>query len=548
MYSVALLQSVLVPHPHLRVQNRRATSPSLWLRRLDVRAKPRRRFRPSTALRRPASDGSPATTNSCLPLLSLTETFRRHLGLLVHLAASAAFLIGFGACAFTPASAAVAPPTVVGSPVNETESSDTIVEQSAENEELKAALEAWKSKTYALTVPLRIVALRGSLPPSWIKDFIQVQGTRLRLNLEYRGGLESIFSDLSSASDKGHLQPKSAMAADIISLGDCWLNFAITRGLIEPVKHIEEQEWFKNLSNKWKVHLCRNGKGELDPNGYIWGTPYRWGPMVIAYKKEKFRRHSLRPIEDWSDLWRAELAGKVAMVDSSREVIGAVLKYMGSSYNTKDVETQVVGGRKAVLHNLRMLQRQVRLFDSVHYLKAFSSGDVWVAVGWSSDVIPVAKRMSNVAVIVPKSGSSLWADLWVIPYATRFKTDKIGGRVRSPSPLIYQWLEFCLQIARALPFQQEVIPGASPNAFEQYPGGPTESAKGKPKLDTNLVDGVPTPEILAKCEFLEPLSGKALEDHEWLISSMDKSRGGWIRNILNSSSALFNSRGGNKKS
>ena len=56
---------------------------------------------------------------------------------------------------------------------------------------------------------------------------------------------------------------------------------------------------------------------------------------------------------------------------------------------------------------------QVQLFDSMNYLKSFSVGDVWVAVGWSSDVIPAAKRMSNVAVVVPKSGSSLWADLWV---------------------------------------------------------------------------------------------------------------------------------------
>ena len=56
---------------------------------------------------------------------------------------------------------------------------------------------------------------------------------------------------------------------------------------------------------------------------------------------------------------------------------------------------------------------QVQLFDSMNYLKSFSVGDVWVAVGWSSDVVPAAKRMSNVAVVVPKSGSSLWADLWV---------------------------------------------------------------------------------------------------------------------------------------
>lgn len=58
---------------------------------------------------------------------------------------------------------------------------------------------------------------------------------------------------------------------------------------------------------------------------------------------------------------------------------------------------------------------QVRLFDNTHYLKAFGVGDVWVAVGWSSDVLPIAKRMSNIAVVVPKSGASLWADLWVCP-------------------------------------------------------------------------------------------------------------------------------------
>lgn len=56
---------------------------------------------------------------------------------------------------------------------------------------------------------------------------------------------------------------------------------------------------------------------------------------------------------------------------------------------------------------------QVRLFDSQNYLKAFGVEDVWIAVGWSSDILPAAKRMSNIAVIVPKSGASLWADFWV---------------------------------------------------------------------------------------------------------------------------------------
>lgn len=37
------------------------------------------------------------------------------------------------------------------------------------DKELEASFNAWKSKTYALTVPLKVVALRGSIPPSWIK-------------------------------------------------------------------------------------------------------------------------------------------------------------------------------------------------------------------------------------------------------------------------------------------------------------------------------------------------------------------------------------------
>lgn len=64
-------------------------------------------------------------------------------------------------------------------------------------------------------------------------------------------------------------------------------------------------------------------------------------------------------MQDWDDLWRPELAGKISMVDSPREVVGAVLKRMGASYNTKDVDLQVSGGLESTLNNLKSLQRQV---------------------------------------------------------------------------------------------------------------------------------------------------------------------------------------------
>lgn len=122
-----------------------------------------------------------------------------------------------------------------------------------EDKELNAAeFENWKLKTFALSVPLRIVALRGSVPPSWIKDFIQSQGRRLRFRVKYLGSLENIFSDISASFNKHNIGPVSTVASDIVSVGDSWLSFAIKNAIIEPVRGVEEQDWFKGLSDKWK--------------------------------------------------------------------------------------------------------------------------------------------------------------------------------------------------------------------------------------------------------------------------------------------------------
>ncbi|KAF4400698.1 hypothetical protein G4B88_001253 [Cannabis sativa] len=330
--------------------------------------------------------------------------------------------------------------------------------------------------------------------------------------------------------DNGNVGSSSVVAADMVSVGDSWLSYAIKKSLLEPLEGVEDQDCF--LLKESQVYLRRNHDGCIDPDGKIWAAPYRWGCMVIAYKKSKFQKQNLAPIEDWADLWRPELQGRIAMVNSPREVVGAVLKYMGASYNINNINLDVDGGTDAVQQNLAFLANQVRLFDNTHYLKAFGVGDVWVAVGWSSDVIPFAKRMSNVAVVVPKSGSSLWADLWAIPAASRLETNRIGGRIRGPSPLIHQWIEFCLQASRAIPFKQEVIPGASPSALESTClEVPKELKNGKPKLDTNLIAGVPPPNILARCEFLEPLSESSLAEYQRLITNIKKSDHGLIKKM-----------------
>lgn len=463
---------------------------------------------------------------SAVPLHRNSANFPASGEVLCRIAASAVLFVSLGSALF--AFRAIASTDVpLQSPsvtqLQEQESQGTGVGKSEnvkdiDNEELQAAFEKWKSKTYALTVPFRVVSLSNSFPPVWLKDFLRSQGKRVRLKSEFRQSLQDIFHELCIPLQKGKINPKSALAADVVTLGDTWLSHAIGKRLIEPMDGLEDQDWFENLNDKWKVYLRRSDEGKLDSSGRIWAAPYRWGSIVIAYKKSEFQKRKMAPIEDWADLWRPELAGKIAMVDSPREIVGAVLKYMGASYNTTDM-SEVTGGREAVQQNLASLVKQVRLFDSRHYLKAFGVGDVWVAVGWSNDVLPAAKRLSNIAVIVPKSGASLWADCWAIPAASRIATDQIGGRVRGPSTVVHQWIEFCLQAER---FKDDVVPGASPNTLESPVKLSEELTRGRPKLETNLIAGVPPSDILAKCELIEPLPENALSDYQWLINSVQK--------------------------
>jgi len=73
--------------------------------------------------------------------------------------------------------------------------------------------------------------------------------------VKYLGSLENIFSDISASFNKRNIGPMSTVASDIVSVGDSWLSFAIKNAIIEPVRGVEEQDWFKGLSDKWKVRM-----------------------------------------------------------------------------------------------------------------------------------------------------------------------------------------------------------------------------------------------------------------------------------------------------
>jgi hypothetical protein len=253
-------------------------------------------------------------------------------------------------------------------------------------------------------------------------------------------------------------------------LGDEFLAPAIQNGLILPLPDdVANAEWYARLPAVWRALACRDASGYPAPPpppgsykrganansngssaavsasastaeanngryGKLYGVPYRWGCYLIAYRKDKIPR-GLRPPTDWPDLFRPQYKKKVGIASGSRFMLTVALRAGGRSANATDVDDAT----RNRLYDLRTTQLATQV--DLDALQGLSNGDVWIIAGNSDDVLKTAAKSSNIGVVVPSSGTTLYADAWCVPAAA---LDKPGG----VSPLVDQWFDFTTQPAR----------------------------------------------------------------------------------------------------
>ncbi|MCE2903559.1 MAG: extracellular solute-binding protein [Anabaena sp. CoA2_C59] len=347
---------------------------------------------------------------------------------------------------------------------------------------------------------LNVQLLKNSIPGQVVKKFRKTVTQGGELKFTPIDQLEDLFKLLQTWQQPPTNQQKEwtsylpfnqnqrSPTANLVTLGDYWLEAAISQKLIQPL----ETKNLKNIgyiNDKWQQIIKR------DQNGKIWGVPYRWGNTVIIYNREKFQKLGWTPT-DWSDLWRSELQNRISLLNHPREVIGLVLKKLGKSYNTENLN-QI----SSLETELQALNQQVKFYNSTNYLEPLIIGDTWLAVGWSDEIIPVISRYQKFAAIVPKSGTAIWADLWVSPAGV------------NNDDLAYQWLDFCLQphISKQIalltksnsPIQDNMVMGDIEKHLQNL-------------LLTNA-------EIFAKSEFLLPLPPAVMKEYEDLFMKMKQS-------------------------
>ena len=361
---------------------------------------------------------------------------------------------------------------------------------------------------------LRVQLLKGSIPGQVVNQFHKGLQQQVQLKFAPVEQVQDLFRQLQSWQQKPKAtdeqgwsrfipfrQGQKAVDADLVTLGDYWLKAAIEQKLIQPLQEVQgnQLKQWSALDERWKQLVTRNDQGNLDTQGKVWGAPYRWGSTVIVYNRDKLEKLGWTP-KDWSDLWRDGMQQRISLLNQPREVIGLVLKKLGKSYNTENLD-QVPDLEK----ELQTLNQQVKFYSSNHYLEPLIMEDTWLAVGWSSDVLPFLGRYPQFAAVIPQSGTAIWADLWVRPAGI------------TKSTLSDQWIDFCWEPSTAK--QISVLTKSNSPISTNI----TASDIQEPLLSllqSDVSDGLRLGNVFDKSEFLLPLSPSVTKQYESLFAKI----------------------------
>ncbi len=143
-----------------------------------------------------------------------------------------------------------------------------------------------------------------------------------------------------------------------------------------------------------------------DP-GNRYSVPYVMGAAGIAINANF--------VDDWEESWsvfnRADLSGRITLLDDMREVLGAALRSLGYSVNSLDpVELDEA---KAVVLGWR---ENIVRFDAETFGKGFAAGEFHVVHGYAENVFIEFEDLddSHVEFFIPAEGGPMYMDSMVI--------------------------------------------------------------------------------------------------------------------------------------
>ena len=255
-----------------------------------------------------------------------------------------------------------------------------------------------------------------------------------RFEQQYDAKVDEVFF---SSDDKRTeiLLANGGIGYDLILVSGIVLDAYAKRGWLTQIEH-ERAPNLQHLDPRWLNAF--EGTAE-------YGVPYFWGTTGIIYRRDLVTT----PITRWQQLFQPapELQGKIAMVDTSADMIGMALKSLGYSANSKNKE--------------QLAEAETLLLEQKPYVGTYQypplderspllTGNIVAAMIYSGDALKLQEHNAQLKYVTPEEGSSIWADYFTL-----------GAQSREPE-LAYAFLDFINEPSHAAQ-QAQFVYYATPN-------------------------------------------------------------------------------------
>jgi spermidine/putrescine transport system substrate-binding protein len=172
------------------------------------------------------------------------------------------------------------------------------------------------------------------------------------------------------------------------------------------VSILAQQNMIKVLNPKLIPNLKNLDPKFFNINDPFYAVPFAIGFSGIAYRKDKIS--DITP--SYGVFGREDLRGRMTMLNDSRETIGAALKYLGYSINSRDPKEIEKAGDLLI-----QWKKNLAKFESEQYKSGLSSGEFLVVHGNSMDILQVQTENKNVVFLFPQEGVIASIDCLSIP-------------------------------------------------------------------------------------------------------------------------------------
>ena len=218
---------------------------------------------------------------------------------------------------------------------------------------------------------------------------------------EEETGIEVTYDEFETNESMYPIIAKGAANYDLVCPSDYMIQKMADEGLLENIN-------WKNIPNADNIDEEYWEFARAYDEGNSYSMPYLWGTVGILYNKKMVKE----TIDSWGVLWDTKYQDNILMQKSVRDAFGVALKYLGYSLNSTD-ENELEQAKQKLLEQKDSGVVQAYVVDEVR--DKMIAGEAAIGVIYSGEALTCQESNPDLEFVIPKEGSNLWMDSWVIP-------------------------------------------------------------------------------------------------------------------------------------